>query len=210
MPRLHEAALWFSRARKSWLALVTAAALAGVGAVLPVFDLWDHVEVAAGWKPDALQLARNTEKGTFSRNLVQVAWRRMFWMRRYASAVGDELPASDQAEIWNGYVKVLETWNTELMTNIIQLNEYYDASRTHDFQYRIQPKFGELHACMVRLHYRAIYEAKGQAGCSIGDQHGETDVENAKLLEHGIDDLNVMLFCFASGLTPKGTWCSAR
>jgi hypothetical protein len=199
--------LAFHRAKTSWPFLIVASALAAATALSPLFDVWDKTQVALGWKPDQLQLARSNEKGVFSRHLVEVAWRRVFWMRRYGLAVEDGLPISTRDIDWDNYLKVLETWNAELMVNIIQLQVFYGTEKSRTFQYDIQRQFGVLHGCLNRLHFREAYAARNDAPCRIPGHVGGDDIQNAVALRHGLDTLNVRLFCFATGLTPQGDAC---
>ena len=119
-------ALRLGRVRKSWVVLFVGALLTGIAAISPVFDFWEKAQVAFGFKPDQLQIARDTEKGAFSKRLVENAWRRLFWMRRYGLDVEDGLPLATRNDDWSSYLKALEIWNTELMTNIMQLKKYYN------------------------------------------------------------------------------------
>jgi hypothetical protein len=195
--------LWLLKLRRSRVAIAAAALIAGATAVGPVFDVWDKAEVAFGFKPDALTLAQDTTRGTFSRQLMQDAWNRLFWMRRYASSVENQLPLQSQDSAWQKYVESLERWNTNLMVNIVMLRQYYDDQRARRFEDVIQVEFLSAHDCITKIRFQQEFAKKSAGACvDGGDVH-----ENMRQLSSRLDHLNNSLYCFASGLTPNGDVC---
>jgi hypothetical protein len=198
--------IWLLSLRRSRPAILAAALIAGAAAASPLFEVWDKAEVAFGFKPDALMLAQDTTRGTLSRQLMQDGWNRLFWMRRYVSSVEYELPVDSQNQNWQKYLNSLERWNTNLMVNIVMLRQYYDNSRARRFEDDIQNQFLFVHDCITKVRFRDEYEKKNDASCvEAGDVRG-----NLKHLTAKLDVLNNSLYCFASGLAPKGDVCHQR
>ena len=193
--------------RSRWAVLLVA--LVGIAtATAPVMDLWDKAEVFFELKPDSLHMARDTAKGSFSRELMQTAWGRLFWMRQFASSVEDDLPTEAQITSWDKYVEALDHWNKDLMVNIMTLREYYDDDKAKDFEFDIQSRFAQANICMRRIRFRADYEKRSDATCVFGNKRGGSAIENIHQLNRSLDELNEKLFCFTSGLTTRGQWCS--
>ena len=113
---------WFKRIKQSSLG-VTIAAVAGllVG-MAATTDSIDKLSVWVGLKPNALQLAKESEKAQFSRDLTRLAWQRMFSMRRYVLALKENYSEGERSKEWEKYLSVLEIWNRELMVNILSLD----------------------------------------------------------------------------------------
>jgi hypothetical protein len=183
---------WFKRIKQSSLG-VTIAAVAGllVG-MAATTDSIDKLSVWVGLKPNALQLAKESEKAQFSRDLTRLAWQRMFSMRRYVLALKENYSEGERSKEWEKYLSVLEIWNRELMVNILSLDQYYGSSKRDEFEGVIQPAFGQLHYCIESLRYPGA-----KVECKVSASKDVSAIEGA------IDKLNGQLYRFVSGLPNK-------
>jgi hypothetical protein len=192
------------KARHSSLAVIVAAALGLIAGSVPILDAWEKLQVAVGVKLDALGVAQDTAKGALSRQLMQDAWARLNAIRRYHSSVKYAYPADAQSALWAKYGDAVDRWNADLMVNILMLRDFYSDQKAHQLEGDVQSRFGATHQCMVRLRYRAELTNKPEIECAQ-DQSGDLDK-----LDSQVNELNVTLYCFASGLTPKGDLCAGQ
>jgi hypothetical protein len=149
-PAQTSAQLWLDRAKTSSIALVAGL----VGAVLATsLDLADKIfkitDRLAWTRSEQIVLAKDSAKSRFSEGLIRAAWKRIFLAEIFARRVSDAASSSlyyshSGAEIddaWKAYIVTLTEWNSDLMINIVGLQEYYDAFKSTDFEGQIQGQF---------------------------------------------------------------------
>lgn len=125
-----------------------------VGAVLATsLDLADKIfkitDRLAWTRSEQIVLAKDSAKSRFSEGLIRAAWKRIFLAEIFARRVSDAASSSlyyshSGAEIddaWKAYIVTLTEWNSDLMINIVGLQEYYDAFKSTDFEGQIQGQF---------------------------------------------------------------------
>src|ERR1017187_2307574 len=165
--------------------IVSVVMLLGIS-VVSVSEVVKHASdllIAAGFKQEkTLELAKDTAKAEFSRRLVELAWRRLFWTRNFVRRVELSRPSTELDYSWNKYLDSVADWSAEMMVNINGLEQYYGGTEKPSQFNAIQAKFLVLEDLLVKLRSAAPYS-------------GATDLlAQAKAL---IDDLNSDLYYFA-------------
>jgi hypothetical protein len=189
---------WIERLKTSTYVVVLAAAAAFIVTTADVTDAIDKILVWTGvQKPDALRLAEDDRRGQFSREVTRTAWRRLFWMRRVLMAQQYNFPQDEKNKTWDTYIEVLDKWNSELMSNIIGVGQYY-PDKVKLFENDIQSDFRKIHYCL-----EAFRHPGSGIACEISSQLDLAQIEKA------IDSLNYKLFVFVCGHRSKGDNCMA-
>jgi hypothetical protein len=177
---------------------LTIAALVGLLAgIATTTEAVDKILIWVGLKPNALQLAKDDERARFSRELAKAAWNRLFVMQRYVSAVKQNYPQIEQDKEWERYIAALLDWNRDLMFNILSLQQYYGTAKRNEFEYGIQPQFGQLHSCLAILR-----RPSPKVRCPL------SETNDIAVIESGFETLNNDLYCFVSGLPDKNQQCT--
>ena len=159
-------------------------------------------------EPGALELAHDNAKASFSRDLARSAWARIYWMKRYAQVAELGLPEDELNGIWTGYLQSLADWNENLMVNVISLETFYGADKRRQFEQNVQPAFGDLHACLIRIRFFPAYEQRGDSGCTFrSGEVGQLGHDNVALFNRKMNEMNTLLYCFYSGLNEAGEQC---
>lgn len=179
--------------------LVAALLVLSIARVGDFADGFEKIRLFVGLKKDALDLAKDDAKARLSRDFTRVAWRRLLWMERYASAVERALPTDVQKDSWNTYVKALDDWNADLMVNYVLMSEYYGSAKRNALEWNIQPRFVELNLCLTELRYEAL---KLDFNCPY--REGSTVRDRARNLGKKLADLRGDLYCFVTDL-PRTT-----
>jgi hypothetical protein len=113
--------------------------------------------VATGIKPEkTLELARDTAKADFSRRLVELAWRRIFWTRNFVRRVELARPPSELEYSWNKYLDTVADWSADIMVNINGLEQYYAGTEKPAQFGAIQDKLRALEDPLVDLRSAAM------------------------------------------------------
>jgi hypothetical protein len=89
-------------------------------------------------------LADNTAKSTFSDQLAQRAWRRLFWADNFRVRVVNRAPISDIDASWKAYIDTDADWNANIMISIVGLERYYGANRSAQLEGKVQELFQQL------------------------------------------------------------------
>ena len=171
--------------------LIVFATLIAVGNVA---DSLDKILVGIGMRRDALDLAAGDAKGEFSRRLVNLAWRRLFWSNTFTARVLRNAPAEDLNEAWKQYTATVADWSAELVTMRQFLNEHYTESRTAIFT-EVHTQFRGIHTDMVKLRYE------------MAAADPASRIEVSRSIQARNDDVNFQLCLLVRGLskdTPKG------
>ncbi|MCX6630887.1 MAG: hypothetical protein NTW28_25005 [Candidatus Solibacter sp.] len=139
---------------------------------------------ATGLKQEkTLELAKDTAKAEFSRRLVELAWRRMFWTRNFVRRLELSRPPAELDYSWNKYLDTVADWSAELMVNINGLEQYYHGSEKPSQFEAIQDKFLNLEGVLVEL----------RSGAPPSAPSGE-QISKARSL---VDEINTDLYFFA-------------
>lgn len=196
-----------SAAERSWPIVLLGVLVAVFGGYKEISEGAKEILVALHLKPDALELAQDTARSQFSDNLARTAWKRLFWTRRYLTAVELSLSETDQTEIWKGYIASVEDWNDNLMVNIMGLRHYYSEEKKSAFEIGILPMENSIHSCLLRIRYPSAYSKNGRNQCTFpGSQRSTT--ANIDIIGQENDALNSQLYCFVAGLDRKGKNCT--
>jgi hypothetical protein len=188
---------WFRRLERSPWGLTIAALggiLTGLAASTAAIDnLLTFTGLKHSEQQNALMVARDDERARFSRDLTRAVWHRWFAMNRYVSTVEAGYSAPDQDGAWDRYATVFEEWNRDLMVNILSLEQHYQGTPKRDeFENRIQPAFGRLHACLEGLR-----RPKTTITCKL------SPTRDIAVISEELKRLNRDLYCFVTGLPRK-------
>jgi hypothetical protein len=181
--RLERMEKWFRNEPIFSIVILLATVIAGTSeAVQHGSDLL----VAAGLKQEkTLELARATAKADFSRRLVELAWRRVFWTRNFVRRVELSRPAAELDYSWNKYLDSVADWSADVMVNINGLEQYYPGTDKPAQFDAIQKKFLTLEGLLA-----ALRTADAPAGQTI---------PRATSL---VDEINTDLYFFALNRAP--------
>lgn len=127
-------------------------ATASIIAAAQLADAYNTLLVSTGLKSDALELASQSTQGEFSRQLTDVAWRRIYWSNSYTGRIKRGAPSSDIDESWRQYTLTVADWNAQLVTMRRFFDEYY-SSRHGDAFNNIHTQFKNIHKNLVIFRY---------------------------------------------------------
>jgi len=156
--------------------------------------------VAGGFKPDALMLANEDAKGELTRRLIELGYKRIFWIQNYVARYkrikigGDSLMESrekspnlissmaDESDIdlaWNEYIKTVEGWSMNLVINEQLINRYHSDEKSETFD-GIHNSFRDIHADLVTMRYNNL--GRPVADSILVEIKTKTDVLNTEIL----------------------------
>ena len=139
--------------------------------------------IAVGLKKEkALELARDTAKAEFSRRLVQVAWRRLFWARNFVRKVELSRPPAELDHSWDRYLDTVADWSADMMVNVNGLEQYYSGTEKPAQFEAIQKKLLGLENLLMNLRLATTTAATAEI------------IARAKSL---LDEVNTDLYFFA-------------
>jgi hypothetical protein len=146
--------------------------------------------IATGLKQEkTLELVNDTAKAEFSRKLIELAWRRLFWTRNFVRRVELERPPSELDYSWNKYLDTVADWSADIMVNINGVEKYYPKTEKPSQFGAIQSKFLALEDPLVKLRT----SAPGEAIKTVGS------------IKVQVDELNNQLYFFALNRQPPAT-----
>jgi hypothetical protein len=135
--------------------------------------------IAVGLKHEkTLELAKDTAKAEFSRRLIELAWRRLFWTRNFVRRVELSRPPLELDYSWNKYLDSVADWSADLMVNINGLEQYYAGTEKPSQFNAIQAKFLNLEDLLVKL--RSVV-SKSETPNLIAETKALIDEVNADL-----------------------------
>jgi hypothetical protein len=188
---------WVDRIRTSKLAVSIGAMGLFLAWLLSTAETMDKLFVAVGIRPDALATAENDRRANFSRAFIHSAWLRLYLMRRVLMTQIPEHPQDAKDKEWEGYKRALDSWNADLMINILGFQEYYGTAKRREFEHVLQPDFAAIHTCL-----EAMRSPELGLTCTISHSADRAAIERA------INHLNGKLYCFMSGVSAKGQSCA--
>lgn len=166
-----------------WFAWVVAVMLA-LSQLKDSIDGLDSLLVLVQLKPDSLALAKSVEKGTFSRELTECAWRRLFWARAYIARISRGASPSETSEAWKSYVSASEEWATHIMIYIVTTERFYGSDKSSELEVAVQHALDSMAQSLVELHY--------------SQAHTEGLIAQAT---HDVDVANSSLYKFVRGVS---------
>ena len=116
----------------------------------------DTVLIALHLKTDkSLALAGAGSRDEISRNLVKIAWRRMYWARVFVFRLNANAPQPEIDSAWVRFNDASAEWNENLMINIKALAEYYPHTKKREqFEFDIQGRWLGISQILFDLRYR--------------------------------------------------------
>ena len=194
---------WLGKLRRSAFAVVLFAAGALVTEVTNVAEglgkLYDHYYK----EPQAFVLADRSAKSTFSDQLAQRAWRRLFWAGNFRLRVESIAPLADIDASWNSYIDADADWNANLMIAIVGLDHYYDAKRSARLEGTIQDLFSMLDDELAKLRNAEVVKALRE-----GRRPSDQEIETAKIISGRVkaasERVNVELYALVRCIAPPG------
>jgi hypothetical protein len=106
-----------------------------------------------GIRPDALDLANENSKGAFSRQLTELAYRRIFWASNFTARLRRQAPQEDVGLAWQRYMDTVEEWSANLVNSQQQLRNYYGDDKEREFTACIHKGFRLIHRRVVDMRY---------------------------------------------------------
>src|SRR5262249_58733492 len=103
--------------------------------LLSTAETMDKLLVTVGIRPDALAIAENDRRANFSRTFIHSAWLRLHLMRRVLMTQIPEYPQAAKDKEWESYKGALDSWNANLMINILGFQEYYGTAKRRQFEH---------------------------------------------------------------------------
>jgi hypothetical protein len=162
-------------------------ATASIIAAGQLADAYNTLLVSTGLKSDALDLASQSTRGEFSRQLTDVAWRRLYWSNSYTGRIKRNAPSSDIDESWRQYSLTMADWNAQLVTMRRFFEEYYSARHGEAFN-SIHTQFTAIHADLVFLRYEDTVSTPAQRK------------QRADSIQRQINEVNLDLCLLVTGL----------
>jgi hypothetical protein len=145
--------------------------------------------ITTGLKQEkTLELANATAKADFSRRLVELAWRRLFWTRNFVRRVELKRSPAELDYSWNKYLDTVADWSADIMVNINGLELFYAGTDKPSQFEAIQTKFLALEDLLVDLR----------------TTQQETGSETIAKIKGAVDELNTDLYFFALNKYPPG------
>lgn len=171
-----------ARLQSSWWFAWIAAIFLGLAQLKDATDGLERVLVLTGVRPDALALARSVDKGAFSRDFAETAWKRLYWARLFVGRL--ERGASQEAvdEAHKAYVLSSEAWASRIMIYIVNTERFYGADRAVELEKQVVSAMNQVSEAVSDLRYP-------RPGAS--PNHGSADA--------AIDAANAALFRFVRG-----------
>jgi len=183
--RLERMQWWLGNNPLLSVVALAASLVIGVGAVVKALN---DIVVATGLKQEkALELAADNAKAEFSRHLVELAWRRLFWTRNFVRRVELSRPAAELDYSWNRYLDSAAEWSADIMVDINGLERYYAGSEKPAQFDRIRVEFLALETLLVKLRTATDTPASAEL------------IAQAKSLT---DKINIDLYFFALNRPP--------
>lgn len=147
--------------------------------------------IASLWQsePNALALSLGLEKGEFSRQLTERAWRRLFRARLFIARVNRNAGVDWVDEAWRRYVDATEEWSSHLMIDLQLLSTYYpDTEKRYELEGPIQNSWSQLEEALIALRYMQPGDPNRSKFLAAATARANT--------------LNAELYSFVSGLEP--------
>ncbi len=163
-------------------------------------DAVNKLLVTFGVKPDALTLANNDAKSGLTRNLIELGYKRIFWIQNYyarykrieleidslgqsenksAQIINRMVEKSDINLAWNEYIKTVEGWSMNLVINQQLIGKYYSDEKSQTFD-QIHNEFQQIHEKLVSVRYKSMY--KNETAKIFSEIKTDTEMLNTKLL----------------------------
>ena len=172
----------------------------GIDKTLVFFHVW----------PNALEIARDDERGRFSRDLMRLLWHQLAAMDRFREKAIANYSRAEQDSAWEEYVKVYDEWQKELMVNIIGLKQYYDNRKSHEFESDVRDSFNSYHNCIEHIRNPIDQQFTCEITKAINFEKECTNKGDACRLEIASNTLKSNLYCFITGLPEKDKSCFRR
>lgn len=185
---------------KSHIIVMLSSLAAGFAGAVTVLDSWQKVAIELGLRKDeTFVLAEQNAKGDLVRQLVHLVSRRDFWIVRYAGAVSQNFPASDQADAWKSYNESVVTWNEDYMTNYLLVTKYFDQNSSKalaDINWQLRG----LNTCLNKVHYRDLFERMDPI-CHLNGIDGGDQKQNLDAVTKTTAQLDKQIETFVLGLS---------
>jgi hypothetical protein len=152
-----------------------------VAQVTPIIDGLSRLYDRYFKEPEAFTLADRSAKSTFSDQLSQRAWRRLFWATNFRARVENVAPLADIDESWRAYINADAEWNANIMIAIVGIERFYDAKRAESFEDTVQALFGALDEELAALRNSEVVKALRQ-----GRQPDDQEKESARNLSQRV------------------------
>jgi hypothetical protein len=162
---------------------VASALLISLALVLLILNL-DTVLTALRLKTDkSLALAGAGSRDEISRNLVKIAWRRMYWARVFMFRMNANAPQAEVDSAWMRFNDASAEWNENLMISIKALAEYYPHTKKREqFEFDIQGRWLGISQILFDLRYRTPKDPVARQNM-IDDLQARMDTLNNLLYE---------------------------
>lgn len=193
---------WRPRIRDLGMAILGAISFSIVDNIGKAFDVWDKAQIAFGWKADSLDIARAEEKERFTRDLLQLAYRRVHAIRDYTDLAIAGRPTAELDEAWRTYQTARGDWDQRLMVNVLGVEKWYGTAKSRLLEDEIDPLFVQTYWCMNDLRFFGNKDLADVApSCRLSTVSGGAPSDtSAVLLRTVTNQLLRRLYCFAAGI----------
>lgn len=193
---------WRPNWRDLGIALFGALSFSIVDNVGKVFDVWEKTQIAFGWKADSLDIARADEKERFTRELLQLAYRRVHAIRDYTDLAIAGRGAPELDEAWRAYQAARGEWNQRLVVNVLGVEKWYGTAKSRVLEDDIEALFEQTYWCMNDLRFFGNKDLDDVASsCKRSTASGGAPTDTSAILLRSLtNQLLRRLYCFAAGI----------
>jgi hypothetical protein len=180
---------WLRKLKRSAFAIVCAFAGALFINLTTIFEAMTKMYDHYCGVPEAFELADRSAKSTFSDQLSQRAWRRLFWATNFNLRVQNVAPLADI----DSYVDADADWNANIMIAILGLERFYDVKRSDVLEREIQSLFSKLDDELAQLRNSDVVKAL-RDGRKPTDKELDATKEISKRAKSAQDEVNYALY----------------
>lgn len=150
---------------------------------------WDRTLTALRLKTDkSLALTSDSQRGEMSRNIVRIAWKRMYWARVFVFRLNAGVPQNEVDLAWSRFNEASAEWNENLIINIKALADFYPGSKKREqFEFDIQGRWLGVSQQLFDLRYRTPKDPVALQNM-IDDIHARMDTLNNMLYEFALGE----------------------
>jgi hypothetical protein len=193
--------VWLGKLRRSAFAFVFFAAGALVAQVTNLADGVGRLYDRFSKEPEAFVLADRSAKSTFSDQLAERAWRRMFWANNFRARVENVAPLTDIDASWKSYIDADADWNANIMIAIVGLRRYYDEKRSARLEGPIQTLFANLDAQLASLRNSEVVRALREGRSAADPERQAAKAASGEVVD-ALDKVNRELYALVRCIRP--------
>ena len=200
---------WLTRFKRSTFAVMCFVAGAFVAQVTPMIEGVGRLYDRYFSEPDAFVLADRSAKASFSDQLSQRAWRRLFWANNFRARVVTLAPLADIDASWKAYIDADADWNANLMIAVVGLDRFYDSKRSQRLEGTVQALFAALDNELAALRNSEVVKAL-RDGRTPTDQERESARQMSEQIKAAAEKVNFELYALVRCIAPPSRETTAQ